>query len=281
MSHKKTSFDFITTRRFYEPPRVALTIGGSDPTGGAGIQSDLKTFQHFGVHGLSAITAVTVQNTSGVISTNPVSAELLREQLETLADDIEFSVAKIGMLPSAEIVHVVAEFFNWKAIGIPVVLDPILASSNGVPFLDAEAIEVMKKELFPRMALVTPNIPEITTLTGIRVEQEESMIQAALAFRDFHVGVLVKGGHAEASNECRDLLSWAGEMEWISSPRIQKEVHGTGCVLSAAIASGMALGKSIGDAVHEAKIFIGEMLKGARPLGAGQQIFEFPPFSVN
>jgi hydroxymethylpyrimidine/phosphomethylpyrimidine kinase len=281
MSRKKTSFDFVSTNRFYERARVVLTIGGSDPTGGAGIQADLKTFQHFGVHGLSAITAVTVQNTSGVISKNPVSAELVREQLETLANDIEFSVAKIGMLPSAEIVHVVAEFFNWKAIGIPVVLDPILASSNGVPFLDEEAIEVMKTELFPRMALVTPNLPEIATLTGIHIEQEASMIQAALAFQDIHArGVLVKGGHGDGS-ECRDLLHWAGEMHWLSSPRIPKEVHGTGCVLSAAIVSGMALNKSLPDAVTDAKIFIGEMLKGARPLGAGQDIFEFPPFSIN
>jgi hydroxymethylpyrimidine/phosphomethylpyrimidine kinase len=265
-------------------PSVALTIGGSDPTGGAGIQADLKTFQHFGIYGLSAITAVTVQDTSGVFSINPVSAQLVAEQLAALGSDIEFGAVKVGMLPSADIVRVVADFLRHTrcTIGVPVVLDPIIASSNGVRFLDEDAIEVMKAELFPRMAIVTPNLPEITAFTGIEIKNEDSMLEAVLAFRDLRVsGLLLKGGHAADSNEARDLFYWCGETEWLSAPRIPKNVHGTGCLLSSAIASGMTLDKGLRDVVIDAKKFITEMIGRAKPIGGGQEIFDYPPFSLN
>ncbi len=269
----------ILTGRSSERPRVVLTIGGSDPTGGAGIQADLKTFQHFGVHGLSVITAVTVQNTSGVLSTNPVSSELVEAQLSTLADDIKIDAIKIGMLTTADVVRVVAEFV--KSQNVPTVLDPIIASSNGIPFLDDDAIEVLIEHLLPLVTIITPNLPETERLTEVKMGTEDSIIHAALVLHDMGANaMLIKGGHAD-SEESRDLFYDGLGIEWISTPRIAKHVHGTGCLLSSAIASGLATGMTLRDSVLEAKKFITSMLEHAVPLGSGQEIFQYPPFFVD
>jgi hydroxymethylpyrimidine/phosphomethylpyrimidine kinase len=265
--------------RSSERPVVVLTIGGSDPTGGAGIQADLKTFQHFGVHGLSAITAVTVQNTSGVLSTNPLSAELVQAQLATLANDIKFDAIKIGMLTTAEVVRVVAEFIS--AQHVPTVLDPIIASSNAVRFMDDDAIQILKDNLLPIATIITPNIPESEVFTGLKMETEDSIIHASLLLHDMGAkAMLIKGGHAN-SEESRDLFYDGLGIEWLSSPRIAKHVHGTGCVLSSAIASCLANGMSLRNSVIEAKKFITSMLEQAIPLGSGQEIFQYPPFFVD
>ncbi len=262
-----------------ERPRVVLSIGGSDPTSGAGIQADLKTFQYFDVHGLSVITAITVQNTSGVLSTNPVSVELVQAQLAALASDITFDAIKIGMLTSAEVVRAVAEFV--ASHNVPTVLDPIIASSNGVTFLDESAIECLKNELIPLVTIVTPNVPETERLTGLHIETDDSIIHASLLLHDLDVkAMLIKGGHADG-NESKDLFYDGLAIEWLTAPRSAKQVHGTGCLLSSAIASGLANGLPLYDAVHNAKAFISSMLNGATSFGSGQEIFQYPPLFLN
>jgi hydroxymethylpyrimidine/phosphomethylpyrimidine kinase len=258
---------------------VVLSIGGSDPTGGAGIQADLKTFQHFGIHGLSVVTAVTVQNTSGVISTNPINAEIVRAQLAALASDIKIDAIKIGMLATAEMVRVVAEFV--AAWNVPTVLDPIIASSNNISFLDDDAIEILRNELLPRVMIITPNLPETEVLTGLQMSTEDSIIHASLLLHDMGAkAMLIKGGHAQG-NTSRDLFYDGLGIEWLSAPRITKRVHGTGCVLSSAIASSLATGITLRNSVLEAKQFITSMLDRAMPLGSGQEIFQYPPLSLN
>ncbi len=262
-----------------EEPSVVLSIGGSDPTGGAGIQADLKTFQHFGVHGLSVVTAVTVQNTSGVIATNPVSAELVRAQLAALASDIKIDAIKIGMLTSPDVVRVVAEFVAAQAV--PAVLDPIIASSNGVRFLEDDAIEILQKKLLPLVTIITPNLPETERLTGLQMSTEDSIIHASILLNDMGAkAMLIKGGHADG-DESRDLFYDGLSIEWISAPRSTKRVHGTGCVLSSAIASALAKQLPLRDSVVIAKEFITSMLDEAKPLGAGQDIFQYPSLSLN
>jgi hydroxymethylpyrimidine/phosphomethylpyrimidine kinase len=280
MTHTKYQLHpLYVNGRSSERPPVVLTIGGSDPTGGAGIQADLKTFQHFVVHGLSVVTAVTVQNTSGVLSTNPVSAELVRAQLAALISDIKIDAIKIGMLTTAEVVHVIAEFV--AAHNIPTVLDPIIASSNGVRFMDDDAIEILTKELLLLATIVTPNLPETEHLTGLKMGAEDSIIHASLLLHDNGAkAMLIKGGHASGDTS-RDLFYDGLGIEWLSAPRSSKHVHGTGCLLSSAIASYLAKGTPLRDAVLGAKEFITAMLEHAAPLGSGQQIFDYPPFSLN
>jgi hydroxymethylpyrimidine/phosphomethylpyrimidine kinase len=258
---------------------IVLAIGGSDPTSGAGIQADLKTFQHFGIHGLSVVTAVTVQNTSGVISTNPVSAELVRSQLIALVNDIKIDAIKIGMLTTTDVVRVVAEFTALQKI--PIVLDPIIASSNGVPFLENDAVEILTEELLPLATIVTPNLPETERFTGLQIETDDSVIHASIILNDMGAkAMLIKGGHA-ITEDSRDLFYDGLGIEWLSAPRSTKRVHGTGCVLSSAIACGLATGIPLRDSVLLAKQFITSMLDRAMPLGAGQEVFQYPPLSLN
>ncbi len=258
---------------------VVLSIGGSDPTGGAGIQADLKTFQHFGIHGLSVVTAVTVQNTSGVFSTNPISAEIVHAQLTTLAHDIKFDAIKIGMLTTPEVVQVVAEFVATQ--NVPTVLDPVIASSNGISFLDENAIETLRNELMPLATIITPNLPETEHLTRLQIETEDSIIHASLLLHDMGAkAMLIKGGHAEGETS-RDLFYDGLGIEWLSALRSAKRVHGTGCVLSSAIASSLATGTTLRASVLEAKQFITSMMDRAMPLGSGQEIFQYPPLSLN
>ncbi len=274
-------FDSLNTngRSFREHPKVVLTIGGADPTGGAGIQADLKTFQHFGVHGLSIVTAVTVQNTSGVISTNSVSAELVHAQLAALANDIKIEAIKIGMLTTADVVRVVAEFI--AAQNVPTVLDPIIASSNGVRFLDEDAIEILKEQLLPLSTIVTPNLPEAEVLTGLTIVTDDSIIHASLRLHDMGAkAMLIKGGHSEGE-ESRDLFYDGLGIEWISAPRSIRQAHGTGCLLSSAIASCLAKQLPLRHSVLAAKEFITSMLDRAMPLGSGQEIFQYPPLALN
>ena len=258
---------------------IVLAIGGSDPTGGAGIQADLKTFQHFGMHGLSVVTAITVQNTSGVISTNPVSAELVRAQLAALTNDIKIDAIKIGMLTTLDVARTVAEFAATQTI--PIVLDPIFASSNDVAFLENDAIEILKTELMPHATIITPNLPEAERLTGLHIETDDSVIHASILLNDMGAkAMLIKGGHA-IGEESRDLFYDGLGIEWLSALRSTKRVHGTGCVLSSAIACGLATGIQLRDSVLSAKQFITSMIDRAMPLGSGQEIFQYPPLSLN
>ena len=254
-------------------PRVVLTVGGSDPTGGAGIQADLKTFQHFGVHGLSVVTAVTVQNTHGVRSANPVEPELVEAQLSALGEDIPIDAIKIGMLTTSEVVEVVSNFVAKQRV--PTVVDPIVASSSGTLFLDNATLDTLSSCLCPFASVITPNISEASAFTEIVIKSEDDLLEAARRLvEEGAESVLLKGGHATGP-ESRDLYYDGTNAEWLSAPRRAKQVHGTGCVLSSAIASGLALGLPARDAVHIAKEFITEMIERAMPLGAGPEIFQF------
>jgi len=258
-------------------PKTVLTIAGHDPTSGAGITSDLKTFQHFGVYGLSVVTALTVQNTLAVFSANPVDAAIVDAQLDVLASDIHIDAIKIGMLASEEIISCVARFISKRSI--LTVLDPIIASSNGVRLLSDNAITVLKRDLLPLVKIITPNIPEAALLTGKLLDSDEMIMEAALMLHGMGAkNVLIKGGHSEDSMSSSDLFFDGTDFEWISAARIAKQVHGTGCLLSSAIASLFANGFSVRESVIRAKKFVTEMLENAMALGRGQELFQHENF---
>jgi hydroxymethylpyrimidine/phosphomethylpyrimidine kinase len=258
-------------------PPIVLTIGGSDPTTGAGIQADLKTFQHIGAYGVSVVTAVTVQNTRGVFATNPLAANLVEAQLSVLADDISIDAIKIGMLTSSNVIEVVSTFI--AAHKIPVVLDPIVGSSNGVRFLEENALAAFIELLLPLATVITPNLPEASVLSERSVRSHEEIFAAAITLREMGVGhVLLKGGHGNKSTS-NDLYYNGINAEWLTAQRRTKLVHGTGCLLSSAIAAFLAQGFSVRDAVIRAKAYLTWMLDHTQLIGSGQQIFQHGPFA--
>jgi hydroxymethylpyrimidine/phosphomethylpyrimidine kinase len=251
---------------------IVLTIGGSDPTAGAGIQADLKTFQHLGAYGVSVVTAVTVQNTLGVLTINPLSAYLVEAQLDVLANDLRIDAIKIGMLTSGEVVEVVARFIEGRSV--PVVLDPIIASSNGVRFLEEKAFAAFKELLVSQVTVLTPNLPEASVLSDRSVRSDEEILEAAIKLRELGPKyILLKGGHSTKST-ASDLFYDGENAEWLTALRRPKQVHGTGCLLSSAIAVFLAQGLSPRDSVIRAKAYLTLMLDRAQPIGAGQQLFQ-------
>ncbi|MCG2591566.1 bifunctional hydroxymethylpyrimidine kinase/phosphomethylpyrimidine kinase [Ramlibacter sp. XY19] len=246
-------------------PRV-LTIAGSDSGGGAGIQADLKTFAALGCFGMSAITALTAQNTLGVRSIHAVPAQILADQVDAVAEDIGIDAVKIGMLHSAETVRTVAAALRRHALRT-VVLDPVMIATSGAVLIDQEAIAVLVYELFPLASLVTPNLDEAALLVGRPLATEADMEGAARQLLEMGAtAVLVKGGHL-AGDTVSDLLLARGEApHWMRSPRIATpNTHGTGCTLSSAIAAQLALGLPLREAVEAARTFI----RGALEAGAG------------
>jgi hydroxymethylpyrimidine/phosphomethylpyrimidine kinase len=248
-------------------PPVALTIAGSDPSGGAGIQADLKTFHQFGVYGTTAITLITVQNTVRVDQVQPLAPELVRAQIRAVLEDLPPRAAKTGALGSREIVEAVAE--EAAKFGFPLVVDPVMISKHGSPLVAGAAKAALIDDLIPRAFLVTPNLPEASALTGIPVSSLDDMRHAAglLAAMGPRY-VLIKGGHL--TGEAVDLL-WTPEgCREYASPRIQtRHTHGTGCTYSAAITAELALGASIETAVERAKSFIAEAIRTHPGLGHG------------
>lgn len=246
----------------------ALTIAGSDSGGGAGIQADLKTFTSLGVYGTSVITSVTAQNTEGVFGVYDIPLEGIHKQLEAVFSDIGTDAIKIGMLSNKEIVQEVASFLK-KMKGIPIVLDPVMVAKGGSPLLQDDAMEEIKKELFPLATVITPNIPEAEVLTGIKISSADDMKEAAKKL--FSYGsqfMIVKGGHLMESAE--DIL-YDGS-HWISLPgkRIKtKNTHGTGCTFSSAIAAELAKGKETVSAIKQAKQYIQMAIAGADELKIG------------
>jgi len=249
---------------------TVLTIAGSDPYGGAGIQVDAKTIHALDTYAFSVPTALTAQNSTGVKALFPVSAEALRAQLEALCEDVKIDAVKIGMLANAELVSVVAQVIRKYRLK-NIVLDTVLVSSSGKALLEKEAIEVMIRELFPRVDLITPNIPEVNTLlncdsySGLEAEVEK--VSASL----FSLGaraVLLKGGHGPDPRETTDyLVCGTGKMTAFSSKRIvTTHTHGTGCVLSSSIASGLAKGSSLEESVGKAKVFLTHKLRESSSL---------------
>jgi hydroxymethylpyrimidine/phosphomethylpyrimidine kinase len=252
------------------PPPTALTIAGSDSGGGAGAQADLKTFLACRVHGMSAITAVTVQNSLGVTGFYELPPHAVAEQIESVVSDIGVGAAKTGMLASAPIMAAVAE--SVRRLGVaPFVVDPVAASQHGDPLLRPDAIEALRELIVPLATLVTPNLGEAALLTGREVRTRADMADAARALHALGPDwVLVKGGHL-ASGDAVDLLFDGSDSVELAAPRFRTtHTHGSGDTLAAAITAGLARGLGMIDAVREAKRFITGAVEGSFPLGAGR-----------
>ncbi|MGC8794043.1 MAG: bifunctional hydroxymethylpyrimidine kinase/phosphomethylpyrimidine kinase [Bryobacteraceae bacterium] len=246
---------------------VALTIAGSDPSGGAGLQADLKTFHQFGVYGEAVVTLVTVQNTLRVSRVECLPAELVMEQIRAVLEDIRPQAAKTGALGDRAIVEAVAE--AAREFDFPLVVDPVMISKHGAPLLAADARASLIGRLLPRAALVTPNLHEAADLAGFPVTCLESMHRAAEAIARLGPrAVLVKGGHLGSA--ATDLLFAEGRFYEFPAPRIEtRHTHGTGCTYSAAIAACLARGLELPEAVQVAKTFITEAIRSNPGLGGG------------
>ena len=253
------------------PPRPrALSIAGSDSGGGAGIQADLKTFSALGVFGMTAITAVTVQNTQGVIGYEALSPQTVGDQIRAVATDIGVDAAKTGMLANAAIVEAVAD--AAEQTGLPnLVVDPVFMSKHGHALLEPEAVEALRGRILPLATLVTPNLPEASGLAGFEVSSRDLMEDAAETILAMGPrAVLVKGGHLPGAERAEDLFFDGDTMEWIGAERIDTpNTHGTGCTLSSAIAAHLARGAELLDAVRAGKAFVTGAIRHALPIGHG------------
>jgi hydroxymethylpyrimidine/phosphomethylpyrimidine kinase len=248
--------------------KKVLTAAGSDCSGGAGIQADLKTFAAHGVYGMSVITALTAQNTLGVTAVHDVPSVFIGEQLDSVFTDIPPDAVKIGMVSNAENARIIAKQlkrYNAKNI----VIDPVMISTSGSSLLEDSAVAVLTEQLFPLAVLVTPNIPEAEKLADMNIASAEDMITAAMKIAGTTGGgVLVKGGHSRANAD--DLLYTNGETVWLKGERIDNpNTHGTGCTLSSAIACGLAGGESLTDSVRTAKAYINAALRVGFDVGHG------------
>lgn len=248
--------------------KSVLTIAGSDCSGGAGIQADLKTMLANGVYGMSAVTALTAQNTTGVYGIMESTPEFLRNQLECIFQDIFPDAVKIGMVSSALLIEVIAdELVKWKAENI--IVDPVMVATSGSSLLQDEAKEALESKLLPLAAVITPNIPEAEVLSGIQIDSPKKMEEAASILGTRYPGaVLIKGGHD--MNDANDLLFWRGKMIWFRGERIDNpNTHGTGCTLSSAIASNLAKGYGMEKSIERAKQYISGALGAGLDLGKG------------
>ncbi|MFF9488654.1 bifunctional hydroxymethylpyrimidine kinase/phosphomethylpyrimidine kinase [Streptomyces sp. NPDC014676] len=248
------------------PPGV-LTVAGSDSGGGAGIQADLKTMLALGVHGMSVLTAVTAQNSLGVQGAWELPVEAVRAQYRSVVDDIGVRAVKTGMLSSAELVEAVADLV--AGTDAPAVVDPVGVSKHGDPLLAASALDSVRTRLLPVATVATPNLDEVAQLTGVRVESEGDLRRAARAVLEFGPRwVVIKGGHL--SGDAVDLLTDGSEEHWLRAPRHDnRHTHGTGCTLASAIASELAKGHPIPEAVRTAKSYVTGAIASGFALGAG------------
>lgn len=248
--------------------KTALTIAGSDCSGGAGIQADLKTMTVNGVYAMSAITALTAQNTTGVAGILEVTPDFLKQQIDMIFDDIRPDAVKIGMVSSSALIRVIAERLRfYRAENI--VIDPVMVATSGSALMKNDAVETLIDQLLPLATLVTPNIPEAQVLSGMSIETEEEMEAAAKKIGDAcHCAVLVKGGHN--INDANDLLYADGRLQWFYGKRIDNpNTHGTGCTLSSAIAANLAKGYPLTQSVQKAKEYISGALAAMLDLGKG------------
>ncbi len=249
--------------------KTALSIAGTDPSGGAGIQADIKTMTMNGVYAMSAITAMVAQNTTGVRSIQESSPAFLREQLDAVFEDITPDAVKIGMVSSAALIRVIAERLRlYQAQNI--VVDPVMVTTAGSALIQSDAVQTMVQELLPLAALTTPNIPEAEVLSGMKIRTSTDMQQAARQIGDaYGCAVLLKGGHS--INDANDLLYAAGQMTWFAGRRINNpNTHGTGCTLSSAIASNLAKGYSLEESIRRAKDYLSGALAAMLDLGHGR-----------
>ncbi len=248
--------------------KTALTIAGSDCSGGAGIQADIKTMTMNGVYAMSAITALTAQNTTGVRAIQESTPEFLKQQIDAVFEDIFPDSVKIGMVSSGELVCVIADRLKYhKAKNI--VVDPVMVATSGSSLMKTDAVKTLMDVLLPIATLVTPNIPEAEVLSGICIENKEDMQKAAKVIGVSYGGaVLLKGGHN--INDANDLLYENGEYTWFEGKRIDNpNTHGTGCTLSSAIASNLAKGFTLVESVQMAKEYISDALSAMLDLGKG------------
>ena len=258
--------------------QVILTIAGFDPSGGAGVLADIKTFAAFGCYGAAAITSITAQNTLGVFAAYHQSPEILQAQLDPILADYEISAVKIGMLPTTEMIEMVAAIIERKQLP-NIVLDPVLHSSSGFALIDKSAQETLFTKLMPLVDVVTPNLAEIAALTGTKPTNPDEMKQSAITLkfqleagqtpgRQARQAILIKGGHL--AGEATDVLFAAGEFLFFSAPKIEsRHTHGTGCTLSSAIAASLASGEELSTAVKRAKEYVTAAIINAPQLGKG------------
>ena len=247
---------------------TALTIAGSDSSGGAGIQADIKTMTAHGVYAMSAVTALTAQNTTGVTGIMEVTPEFLREQIDDIFTDIYPDAVKIGMVSSSRLIEVIAErLAHYGAANI--VVDPVMVATSGARLIGEEAVETLKERLLPMATVLTPNIPEAEVLSGMDVRTAEDMERAAALIGDtYGCAVLVKGGHQ--LNDANDLLYRGGRLKWFRGKPIHTpNNHGTGCTLSSAIASNLAKGRDLDASVEMAKRYLSLALSDMLDLGRG------------
>ena len=250
--------------------KKVLTIAGSDSGGGAGIQADLKAFAALGVYGMSAVTAITAQNTVGVQGVIELPADFVGLQIDSVVTDIGVDAVKTGMLANAEIIAVVAE--KAKEYDFPnFVIDPVMVAKSGDPLLREDARQALIEQLIPLAKVLTPNLHEARVLTGMEIESLEDMREVAQAIHELGTqNVVVKGGHLSGSNESVDILYDGRDFIEFAAPRIEtRNTHGTGCTFASAIAAELAKGKSVPEAVRAAKEFITMALRNSLSLGRG------------
>lgn len=247
----------------------ALTIAGTDPSGGAGIQADLKTFQELKSYGMSVITSVVAQNTTGVKEVHHLPVDMLEHQLKAVSSDMPVHALKTGMIATRDMIDVIAEWIS--GIEASYVMDPVMVAQSGDPLMEKESREWLKEQLVPHATLITPNIPEAEDLIGEKIESEEDMAEAAVTIvQTLGAGAaLVKGGHMEG--KAVDYLFDGKQIHTFQTERIDtKNTHGTGCTYSAAITAYLSQGHSLADAVKEAKYFVTEAIKYSFELGHGK-----------
>ena len=248
--------------------KTALTIAGSDCSGGAGIQADMKKMTMNGVYAMSAITALTAQNTTGVRAIQESTPDFLKQQIDAVFEDIYPDAVKIGMVASSELIRVIADrlrYYDAKNV----VIDPVMVATSGSALMKNDAVQTLIEELLPLAILVTPNIPEAQVLSDLTIETKENMVTAAKQIGDnYHCAVLLKGGHS--INDANDLLYANGELVWFEGKRINNpNTHGTGCTLSSAIAANLAKGFTLAESVQRAKDYISGALAAMLDLGKG------------
>lgn len=247
-----------------------LSIAGSDSGGGAGIQADLKTFSALGCYGMTAITALTAQNTLGVRAIHGVPPDALRQQIDAVLEDIGAHAVKVGMLHAPDIVQTVAQAIDRHALS-NVVLDPVMVATSGAVLIDNPAIVSLVRELFPRAIVVTPNLDEASLLVGRPLTSENDMEQAAQAMLEMGANaVLLKGGHLPGDLVCDLLLTKNGAAHWMRAPRIvTRNTHGTGCTLSSAIAAHLAMGATLLEAVQAGRVYVRAALEAGSTVRTG------------
>jgi hydroxymethylpyrimidine/phosphomethylpyrimidine kinase len=269
----------IETQKTLAGRPVALTIAGFDPGSGAGITADLKTFSAHGLYGVACISAMTVQSTLGVRAVEPLSAALVRQTLDCLAEDVSFAGIKIGMLGSSAVVSAVSSFLAAQSAAIPrerIVLDPVLRSSSGTPLIDGEGAAVLREELLRRVGWITPNLEELALLVGGDPVGREEVPAAAARLQTMaerlgndRLNVVVTGGHLSRPDDF--LLAASGEQSWLAGEKIvTNATHGTGCAFSSALLCGLVAGLVPSEAAVAAKAYVTEALRSAYPVGKGK-----------